>query len=187
MGDHSTTDQTQVAIRDGRTVLLRRLGRRDAQAALALHQQLPDTDRYLRFFSPGRGHLDRLARQLTERSDSCYALGAFDAGRLIGVAHYVIDEDDPRLAEVAIAVAGDDHHVGVGTALLRRLAEIATAHGVSRFTADVLATNHLMLQVIADIDWPRTNVSDDASVLRFQITLPRRATPTARRPRSAEG
>ncbi len=143
----------------------------DTDAVLALHEQLLEHDCYLRFFTMRPAHLQQLARQLTAPKSRCCAIGAFDADKLIGVANYVVDHDDPRSAEVAIAVAHDDHQVGVGTALLEHLGEIAIAHGIARFTADVLATNYLMLQVLSDAGWPRKRVGDDALVLHFQIDL----------------
>jgi Acetyltransferase (GNAT) family len=91
-----------------------------------------------------------------------YAIGAFDAGRLIGVANYVVAKDDPHAAEVAIAVAHDDHRAGVGTALFKQLGQIAASHGIRCFTADVLAENNLMRQVVRDIGWPRKRLTDDA-------------------------
>lgn len=179
IGGHDPTEQVSVGLLDGRTVVLRRLGHQDADAVLALHQRLPDQDRYFRFFTVRPSHLDQFAAQLTERDDGCFALGAFDADRLTGVANYVIDEHHPSVAEVAIAVAHCDHQAGVGTALTTRLVEIALAHGIRCFTADVLATNHLMLQVLGDAGWPYTKLSDDGQVMRFQIQLPARWTDAA--------
>ncbi|MGA9674204.1 MAG: GNAT family N-acetyltransferase [Mycobacterium sp.] len=172
MDDHSDTDADTVGLLDARVVSLRRLDDQDTDAVLALHEQLPDHDCYLRFFTMRPAHLQQLAHQLTAPNSRCCAIGAFDADKLIGVANYVVDHDDPRSAEVAIAVAHDDHQVGVGTALLKHLGEIAIAHGIARFTADVLATNYLMLQVLSDAGWPRKRVGDDALVLHFQIDLP---------------
>ena len=114
-----------------------------------------------------------LAHQLTEINGMRCAVGAFDADRLIGVANYVVSSDDPQVAEVAIAVAHDDHRVGVGTALLEYLGEIAISCGIRRFTADALATNHLMLQLLSDAGGPRQRLSENGQVLHFQIELPR--------------
>jgi len=142
---------------DGRVVSLRRLTPDDAEAVRTLHQHLSGHDRYYRFFTLQPVQLDEVVGELTEPAQGQYALGAFDATRLIGVASYaLVGEAGEALqtAEVAIVVAHEDHSLGVGTALLKRLARIARARGVGRFVADVLGDNHLMLTVFFDLGWP---------------------------------
>src|SRR5665213_3225039 len=140
LAEYSATAQ----LLDGRLASFRRLNAGDAEATLALHQKLTDFDRYFRFFTLNQIDLDQLVKKITEPAHDRYALGAFDADRLIGVAHYVVVADDPKVAEVAVAVAHEDHSLGVGTALLKNLAHIARAHGIGRFVADVLSENDLM-------------------------------------------
>jgi GNAT superfamily N-acetyltransferase len=138
---------------DGRHVLLRRIGADDAEAVAALHQHLSDHDRYLRFFTLSTAQLDQLVSKMVEPSAGRYALGAFDGDQLIGMANYAV-ADDPTVAEFAIVVAGGEHLHGVGTALLRHLAQIAESHGIQRFAADILAENRLMFKVLFDLGWP---------------------------------
>jgi len=116
--------------------------------------------------------LDELVGKLTESADGQCALGAFDADRLlIGVAHYTVVCDDPKVAEIAVVVAHEDHSLGVGTALLKHLAQIARANGIGRFVADVLGENHLMLMVLSDLGWPCEPVGY-GSVRHLEIELP---------------
>ena len=150
---------------------MRRLRADDAEPVMALHQHLSDHDRYYRFFTLQPVQLDEIVGQLTERAHGRYALGAFDAGRLIGVAHYALVRDDPKAAEFAIVVAHEDHSLGVGTALLKHLARIARARGIGRFIADVLGENHLMLMVVFDLGW-RCESADYGSVRHLEIELP---------------
>ncbi|HKI43602.1 MAG: N-acetyltransferase family protein [Mycobacterium sp.] len=156
---------------DGRRVSMRRLGVGDADAVYALHRHLSDHDRYFRFFTLAPVGLHELAGKLTGPADGMCAVGAFDAGRLIGVAHYTVGSEDPGAAEVAVVVAHEDHSLGVGTTLLRHLAQIARAHGIDRFVADVLGENHLMLTVFFDLGWPCEPVGD-GSVRHLMIELP---------------
>jgi GNAT superfamily N-acetyltransferase len=155
---------------DGRLVSLRRLGADDDEAGLALDQHLTEHDRYYRFFTLNPVHLDQLVSTLIEPANGQYALGAFDGDRLIGVANYTVS-DDASVAEIAIVVAHEDHSLGLGTALVKRLAQIARAHGIGHFVADVLAENHLMLMVLLDFGWPckRKNYG---SILHLDIELP---------------
>ena len=93
---------------DGRLISLRRLGADDADAVVALHQSLTESDRYFRFFTLHPAHLDRLVSRLIDPAEGQYALGAFDADRLIGVANYTVS-DDPSVADIAIVVSHQDH------------------------------------------------------------------------------
>jgi GNAT superfamily N-acetyltransferase len=171
MSDQAVEFAATARLLDGRMVSLRRLGADDAGAVLALHQHLSDHDRYFRFFTLQPVELAELVGKLTEPPDGLCALGAFDAGRLIGVAHYVVVREAPKAAEFAIVVAHEDHSVGVGTALLKHLARVARVHGIGRFVADVLGENHLMLMVVFDLGW-RCEPADYGSVRHLEIELP---------------
>ncbi|MCV7099003.1 GNAT family N-acetyltransferase [Mycobacterium palustre] len=156
---------------DGRVVALRRLTGDDTAAALALHQHLTDHDRYFRFFTLNPVDLDKLVETMTEPSQGQYAIGAFDADRLIGIANYIVRSDDPEAAEIAVTVAHEDHSLGVGTALLKHLARIARARGIRRFVADVLGQNHLMFMVLSDLGW-RRKPAEYGTVRHLEIDLP---------------
>jgi GNAT superfamily N-acetyltransferase len=171
MSNQLTEFAATAQLLDGRLVSLRRLSADDTEAVMALHQHLSDYDRYYRFFTMQPVQLDELVGKLTEPVHGRYALGAFDADRLIGVANYIVVRDDPRVAEIAIAVAHEDHSLGVGTALLKHLAQIARAHGIGRLVADVLGENHLMLMVLLDLGW-HCEPLDYGSVHHLEIELP---------------
>ncbi|WP_197498530.1 GNAT family N-acetyltransferase [Mycobacterium scrofulaceum] len=170
MSDRSVDVTETAQLLDGRVVSLRPLTAADTEAVLALHEHLSDHDRYFRFFTLQLLPLHELVAKQTEPADGWFALGAFDADRLIGVAHCVA-VDDPRVAEVAIVVAHEDHSVGVGTALLKHLAPVARAHGIERFIADVLTENHPMLTVFFDLGWPCRPIGY-GSVRHLEIELP---------------
>ncbi len=171
MGDQGVEFAAAASLLDGRVVSLRRLGAEDAAAVLALHQHLSDHDRYFRFFTLQPVELADLVDKLTEPPDGICALGAFDGDRLIGVAHYVLVQEEPKAAEFAIVVAHEDHSLGVGTALLKQLARVARLHGIGRFVADVLGENHLMLMVVYDLGW-RCEPAGYGSVRHLEIELP---------------
>ena len=137
---------------DGDVVTVRRLIPSDADDLLQLYESLADDECYLRFFTSHPAHLQAWAKPLTENSDEHYALGAFAAGKLLGVANYFACTT-PGDAEVAVVVAHGEHGRGVGTVLLRKLGRVAKAHGIQRFIAEVLTENHAMLRVLADAGW----------------------------------
>lgn len=68
----------------------------------------------------------------------------------IGVCRYFLNHDS-NLAELAIAVHPNWQRQGIGTFMLKTLAQVAKEKGISGFTADVLATNHKMLSVLHKI------------------------------------
>ena len=171
MSDQPVDAALTAELLDGRIVSLRRLTTDDAEAVMTLHQHLSKHDRYYRFFTLQPVQLDEVVGELTEPAQGQYALGAFDATHLIGVANYTVIGEAPKAAEVAIVVAHEDHSLGVGTALLKRLARIARAHGVGRFVADVLGDNHLMLTVFLDLGWP-CEPMDYGSIRHVEIELP---------------
>jgi GNAT superfamily N-acetyltransferase len=157
-------------LRDGAEVQLRRLEPADIDAVIALHDTLSDRERYLRFFTMHPVYLKTVADKLAEGTGKDYALGAFESGMLIGVANYLVC-GRPATAEVAVVVAHNDHLRGVGTVLLRRLAQIARANGLQRFVADVLVTNHLMFKVLHDAGLRPREAGTDDGVVHFDIDL----------------
>jgi GNAT superfamily N-acetyltransferase len=167
-----TTNPEEHALRevlmDGSTVSLRRLRSGDFDEILRLSETLTDDERYLRFSTVHPSHLEAWARSLTECPSNQYALGAFDSGKLIGVANYVMCQ--PGSAEVAVVVAHDQHLRGVGTALLRQLGSVARRNGLHHFVAEVLAENYLMLRVMCEASWPATRHLD-GSVFHVEINL----------------
>ena len=160
---------SEATLLDGGLVSLRRLGLDDVDGIIALSETLTESERYLRFFTAHPGHLKSWARSLADRSNRQFALGAFDSGRLIGVASYFMC-DDPGCAEVAIVVAHQEHMRGVGTVLLGRLGQIARDNGLDHLVADVLTENYLMRKVMSDAGWPCT-IHADGSELRVDVNL----------------
>jgi RimJ/RimL family protein N-acetyltransferase len=154
---------------DGSVISLRRLDSDDADDVVRLYESLTDDECYYRFFTLHPAHLQDYARFITERSNDQYCLGAFDSEKLLGVANFVACKT-PGYAEVAVVIAHNQHLRGVGTALLRRLEEIAKKNGLHRLVAEVLAANYLMRRVMTDAGWPCSRHLD-GSVLHVEIDL----------------
>ena len=154
---------------DGRVVSIRRPDASDMTAVLRLHEQLPEHDRYLRFFTLGVAGLAAFAARLTTVDDAHRgALGAFAGDELVGVAHYEVLAD-PAEAEVALVNEEVQAH-GMGTLLLEHLVSLARERGVRRFVAEVLAENTRMRQVFAGSGLP-LKINHDGPVLNVTIPL----------------
>jgi acyl-CoA synthetase (NDP forming)/GNAT superfamily N-acetyltransferase len=144
----------RAVLADGRVAVLRSLDPDDQDAVRRLHEDLPERDRYFRFFGglpPRLGDLVfRMCAPVNTRHGS---MAAFLDGDLVGVAHYEVLAD-PTTAEVALAVANTSQAHGVGTLLLEHLVSLARRYGVRRFVAEVMSENGRMLRVFRDSGLP---------------------------------
>lgn len=136
---------------DGRSVTVRPLDGRDADALVAAVAHADPMDLRRRFMGvPPPAWF--LVKQL-KRADGVHdvVLGAFDGdGRLVGVAQFDRQDDEPT-AEVAIEIAKDWQHDGLGTAMLTRLADLARERGIHEFTATYYADNVPIRRLLHDI------------------------------------
>lgn len=145
------SDMIRVSLADGREVTIRQLGHDDGPALAAAFRRADPLDLRRRFMGmpPPVGWL---LRQL-DRADGVHDLpiGAFtDEGRLVGVAQFDRPDEGPR-AEVAVEVAKDWQHVGLGTKLLTKLSEMARERGVHEFTATYYADNIAIRRLLREV------------------------------------
>jgi acetyltransferase len=113
---------------------------------------------------------DRLLRQLAG-ADGVHdlAVGAFaDKGRLVGVAQFDRQDDRP-VAEFAIEIAHDWQQVGLGTALSRYLAALATQRGIREFTATFFSDNVPVQRLLHDLGGEMTGVDGSESSARVRL------------------
>jgi acetyl coenzyme A synthetase (ADP forming)-like protein len=159
-----------VILRDGGTLRLRPPKAADAEALVAFFRALSERSLYLRFHG---------FRKIDERVVASFLDPDWnEVGSLIGtragdriVAHASWARlRDPGVAEVAFAVADDEHGRGIGTRLLEQLALRAADVGIHEFVAEVLAENSAMLGVFADAGFETVRRREGGEVeLRFPI------------------
>jgi acetyltransferase len=135
---------------DGRPLLIRPLGARDAELLQDFVRRLSVASRYRRFHSGLRElEPEALARLLAVDWRRSMAFGAvlFEHGqrRLVGEARYAPALDDPGATEFALAVADAWQRQGLGRLLLKHLLSYAGRNGVARIRGDVLHDNIGML------------------------------------------
>ena len=142
--NHAVGEPALARATDGRPYLIRRLRSDDRAKYEAGVAALSERSRFLRFATPSPRLSKRLLDQmmdLDEERQVAYAALTPDEATLLGVARYVRLDDEPRTAEVAIGVADDWQHAGLGSALLVRAVAHARRAGLAALTAVVLAEN----------------------------------------------
>ncbi len=135
---------------DGGLVHIRPVQPEDIEALLDLHDGVSERSRYLRFFSFSRNSAVAYVQLLVQpASERHAALCGWIDGRLVGVAAF--ERINDTAAEVALLVADEHHHLGIGTLLLEHLAAAARRVGINQFDAEVLAENGAAVQVLHDL------------------------------------
>ena len=143
----------EIAGPDGTRLRVRPIRPDDADRLVALHGRLSVQTIYQRFFSVLRRLPTDWARYLA-RVDYERRLALVverdlpDGPELVGVARYE-PTGEPDRAEVAFVIEDRWQGQGLGTALFGDLLAAAEARGIRVFTADVLADNTRMLDLIA--------------------------------------
>jgi ribosomal protein S18 acetylase RimI-like enzyme len=129
-----------------------------------------------RFFTVRRRFSERELDELTTLDGhDRYAVGASARGPDgpigAGLARFARLDADPTTAEVALLVVDDFQHVGLGRALLQRLARAASERGIERFTALVLRDNAPMIALLRRYA-PGLTIESAGDHLRIEVPLP---------------
>lgn len=138
-----------------------------------------------RFFSPIRAVApDQLRRMLefdaTRETCIVGVLENHSARRIVCGARYV-KLPRPRAAEIAITVHDDFQHSGLGTRLLRLLAQLAWADQLEWFEAEVLSTNQKMLNLVRKLTRGQAQGSWTGDVYHVEIPVQTLAAESDRR------
>ena len=149
--DETCTAREPLLLRDGRRVVVRPIVDDDVEALQAMHLRLSPRTVQRRFFALMRELPLPQAQRFShvDGVDRAALIAVAEGGDLVGVARYD-REPGTSAAEFAIVVEDSYQHQGLGTALLRLLAEHAQQRGIDRFTADVLDENRPMFRTLLD-------------------------------------
>ena len=160
-------------LRDGRRIEIRALQPRDRDALLAAVSRTSAELLYRRFFG--------VKREFTDKETSFYVdvdfvnhvalVAVADEGGqpvIIGGGRYVVVK--PGQAEVAFVVIDQYQGQGIGAALMRHLASIASGVGLRELTAEVLPDNIRMLKVFERGRFP-LNTTRESGVVHVTIKL----------------
>jgi acetyltransferase len=142
-----------LVLRGGQSVLLRPAHHRDATALQRFFSLLSPRSRLLRFHGALNRLPDAAARSMsTQVAAQHVAIVALTPeGELCAEARYAIDADNDRAAEFAIAVADAQQGLGLGRALLLRLALHARESGIASLRGSVMPGNEPMLALMRSL------------------------------------
>jgi acetyl coenzyme A synthetase (ADP forming)-like protein len=163
-----------VVLRDGSSVRIRAAHATDEAGILAFLKGLSDESRRLRF-GDVKTDLEATARRWAgvEGCEDCCVL-AVQGGDVVAQASYVQSAKDR--AEVGFTVTDAFQGRGLGTLLLKRLAEAAAGDGVAVFEADVLADNNKMMELFRESGFGITMKSEPGKI---RVQFPTSLTPEA--------
>ena len=163
----------RITLRSGHRVLIRALRPDDALGLAEAFEQLSETSRYRRFFT-AKPHLSEQSlaffTDVDHHDHEALVAVTPGSGQLVGVARFIRKPREPDQAEVAITVIDSWKRRGLGTALLRELAQRAAAEGIRHFTADILAENRPMLTLARQLGAAET--TSHGSTVSARIDLP---------------
>ena len=170
--------ETDVVLRDGRTIHLRPARPEDRSAVEDYLLALSPESRRLRFWGVTLdiGETAAAIVEIDHRShESLLALTGSSLRTVVGGARF-IGTSGASAAEMGVSVADELQGLGLGSLLIAHLAEAAAEEGITWLHADVLPENHAMLQVFRESGYPITVRAQPGIV---EVDLPTAAVPGA--------
>jgi acetyl coenzyme A synthetase (ADP forming)-like protein len=148
VADYPSHLETDVVLRDGRTVHVRPARPEDRDALEDYFIALSEESRRLRFWGP----VVNVREQATNAVEIDYvdhltvlAFAGADLSEVVGGAQYI--RAGQSRAEIAMSVSDELQGQGLASILIEHLAEAASAQGIGFFYAEVLPENHRMIDV----------------------------------------
>jgi GNAT superfamily N-acetyltransferase len=169
-------------LQDGNRVNIRALRQDDRAEFLAAVGRISAGSLYRRFFTLRRGFSEQevdyfLNIDFVDHVALVAEVEEANRPVIVGGARYIVMK--PGKAEVAFAVIDEYQGQGIGTALMRHLAEIARDSGLRELVAEVLSDNEAMLKVLQKSGLPRIT-KPESDVVEVSLHLE----PTRRHPPS---
>ena len=169
----------EIALRDGRRVLVRPLGRADEEELLQAFDRLGADARHMRFMHAVReANVPRLRQVLDSFPEKGLAIAATvpaaDGIDIVGSASFILGNggDD---CEFAVTVADGWAGAGLGRALMTALVDAARRRGLREMVGFVLAENAPMLRLAARLGFAVKRDPDDYSQCVCRLGLAREA------------
>ncbi len=173
--DESGDQRWMETLRNGRSVLIRPIHKRDKDAEHAFIEGLnPETRRY-RFLGALGEPSEQMLRGFTDIDQVQHvglaAVVEEEADELIiGVSRYYVGKDTND-CEFAVTVEEDWQGQGLGTALMTRLIDIARTRGIHRMYSIDSAANTRMNDLAGYLGFQTRSDPDDAAQVIHELEL----------------
>jgi len=151
----------KVRLKDGRELVVRRFTEGDKDGVAEMMASL--SDEALKWGVPPYTR-ERLERGWWSRMENVTALVALDGDRVAGYAG-LRKFSHPRrrgASDYLIYLYQDYHNVGLGTAMTRRIVELASKEGLHRIGLSVVADNEIAIRVYEKVGFVVEGVLRDA-------------------------
>ncbi len=170
------TDAHSHVLPDGTTIRIRPIEPFDDERLLAMWGRTSDESRRQRFLGPFEID-ETTVRRFTDLDPAIElalvaVAGRGDDERILGVARFERDEPGADSAEFAALVEDAQQGRGIGTVLIRELADEAREAGITRLHGALLASNERMMSLLRDAGLDYDQDADDAGgVVRAAMDL----------------
>jgi GNAT superfamily N-acetyltransferase len=154
-------------------IVIRPISTADGPLLLEGFERLSEESRRLRFLGGKNALTASEVRYFTDVDHRDHeAVVALDlAGRGAGVARYVRDRQLRHAAEIAVVVVDAWHRHGVGTRLLRRLAQRAADEGIRCFIGLMADDNVAIMGLLRSIGAPIAITGSEFGAVRFTVPV----------------
>jgi GNAT superfamily N-acetyltransferase len=151
-----------------RGVRIRRTRAADAPELGRFYVELSDESRRRRFLGFTRGLTEAQAERFC-RHGFVATVPSGSAERIVG--HLSLEPIEPHVEEVAVAVADEWQHLGIGRALYAAALQSAESRGVRRLEATMFAYNAPIRRLLTGAGRPYRISSDELGTLNLTIDL----------------
>ncbi|ABK17127.1 GNAT family N-acetyltransferase [Syntrophobacter fumaroxidans] len=149
--------ESRLTLKNGRQVLLRPIRHTDGPLLVDLFNKISPDSIYFRFLRPLQSLPEAMVHRFTHvdyRTEFALVAAVEEDGKdaVIAVGRYGYNPDDEH-TDFAIAVRDDWQRLGLGRALLRRVLEIGSEHGIRRFWSLIDVRNENMRRMLAELGY----------------------------------
>lgn len=176
------TESATEVLRDGSRVIVRPIRKQDIELERQFIERLSPESRHFRFLCSMKTPSEALLKTLTDidtRREAAFIALINEAGgqREVGVARFSVTSDGK--AEVAATVSDDWRHKGLGSALMRRLIDVARQHGIDELYSIDASDNEPMRELANYLGFECKTDPQDPTQVIYTLKLHRASTPSA--------